>query len=96
MHVLETVESSDDGRPSVERVSVTVNFAPYEPSDRAADEALVDQANAAFKHSDGSARVVRRYRQAPDALVRDLVRRYRTGRLESVLAGDFDLCPPGR
>jgi ATP-dependent Clp protease ATP-binding subunit ClpC len=34
---------------------------------------------------------VRRYRRDPSPLVRDAVRGWRTGRLDSVLAGDFDL-----
>jgi ATP-dependent Clp protease ATP-binding subunit ClpC len=37
------------------------------------------------------AEVVRRYREKPAPLVRDAVRGYRTGRLDRVLAGDFDL-----
>jgi ATP-dependent Clp protease ATP-binding subunit ClpC len=35
--------------------------------------------------------IVRRYREQPSPLVRDNVRGYRTGRLELVLSGDFDL-----
>jgi ATP-dependent Clp protease ATP-binding subunit ClpC len=35
--------------------------------------------------------VVRRYRPEPAPLVRDAVRGYRTGRLDRVLDGDFDL-----
>jgi ATP-dependent Clp protease ATP-binding subunit ClpC len=37
------------------------------------------------------ATVVRRYRERPSPLVRDSVRGLRTGRLDRVLAGDFDL-----
>jgi ATP-dependent Clp protease ATP-binding subunit ClpC len=42
---------------------------------------------------DGAAgnRIVRRYRERPTPLVRDAVRNWRTGRLEAVLAGAFDL-----
>jgi ATP-dependent Clp protease ATP-binding subunit ClpC len=36
-------------------------------------------------------RVTRRYRFEPSPLVRDAVRDYRTGRLDRVLAGEFDL-----
>jgi ATP-dependent Clp protease ATP-binding subunit ClpC len=36
-------------------------------------------------------RIVRRYRESPSPLVRDAVRGWRTGRLDRVLAGDFDL-----
>jgi ATP-dependent Clp protease ATP-binding subunit ClpC len=35
--------------------------------------------------------VVRRYRPGRSPLVRDTARGYRTGRLDRVLAGDFDL-----
>jgi ATP-dependent Clp protease ATP-binding subunit ClpC len=37
------------------------------------------------------ARIVRRYRERPTPLVRDAVRNWRTGRLDTVLAGNFDL-----
>ena len=37
------------------------------------------------------ARIVRRYRERPTPLVRDSVRGWRTGRLDLVLAGGFDL-----
>jgi hypothetical protein len=42
-----------------------------------------------------AATIVRRYRGTPSPLVRDAVRGWRTGRLERVLAGDFDLVPTG-
>ncbi len=35
--------------------------------------------------------IVRRYRERPTPLVRDAVRDWRTGRLDTVLAGGFDL-----
>lgn len=34
---------------------------------------------------------LRRYREEPSPLVRDGVRQWRTGRLDLVLAGNFDL-----
>ena len=34
--------------------------------------------------------IVRRYREEPSPLVRDAVRRWRTGRIDRVFAGDFD------
>jgi ATP-dependent Clp protease ATP-binding subunit ClpC len=34
---------------------------------------------------------VRRYREDPSPMVRDAVRGWRTGRLDLVLGGDFDL-----
>lgn len=39
----------------------------------------------------GGAEPVRRYRLSPSPLVRDSVRNYRSGRLDRILAGDFDL-----
>jgi ATP-dependent Clp protease ATP-binding subunit ClpC len=39
----------------------------------------------------GSLVIVRRYRDKPSPLVRDSVRGWRTGRLNRVLDGDFDL-----
>ena len=36
-------------------------------------------------------KIVRRYRERPTPLVRDAVRNWRTGRLDTVLAGGFDL-----
>jgi len=41
--------------------------------------------------SGGRATIVRRYRERPTPLVRDAVRGWRTGRLDAVLAGGFDL-----
>jgi ATP-dependent Clp protease ATP-binding subunit ClpC len=38
-----------------------------------------------------STKIVRRYRERPTPLVRDSVRNWRTGRLDAVLAGAFDL-----
>jgi ATP-dependent Clp protease ATP-binding subunit ClpC len=38
--------------------------------------------------------LVRRYREKPSPLVRDSVRNWRTGRLDRVLGGDFDLFAP--
>jgi ATP-dependent Clp protease ATP-binding subunit ClpC len=35
--------------------------------------------------------IVRRYREQPSPLVRDGVRNWRTGRIDRVLGGDFDL-----
>lgn len=39
----------------------------------------------------GGAEAVRRYRLSPSPLVRDSARNYRSGRLDRILAGDFDL-----
>ena len=39
----------------------------------------------------GNATIVRRYREDPDMLVRDARKGWRSGKLDAVLAGDFDL-----
>jgi ATP-dependent Clp protease ATP-binding subunit ClpC len=41
--------------------------------------------------ADTEARLCRRYQEQPTPLVRDAVRGWRSGRLDRVLAGDFDL-----
>ena len=48
-------------------------------------------ADGAEEPTGGRATIVRRYRERPTPLVRDAVRGWRTGRLEAVLAGGFDL-----
>jgi ATP-dependent Clp protease ATP-binding subunit ClpC len=54
---------------------------------------LLKEAQSRFRELDGGAAqtVVRRYREEPSPLVRDGVRDWRTGRLDAVLDGDFDL-----
>jgi len=42
------------------------------------------------------AQIVRRYRDEPSALVRDTVRGWRSGRIDRVMAGDFDLLEGAR
>ena len=49
------------------------------------------QVREALAASNGHLRIVRRYREAPSPLVRDTSRGWRTGRLDLVLGGDFDL-----
>jgi ATP-dependent Clp protease ATP-binding subunit ClpC len=90
LHVAEHVEPGDDGA-TTDRVGVAVEVAgvpPGEPVDRATFLVRVLQALDA---APAAQRVTRRYRFEPDTLVRDAVRNYRTGRLDRVLAGEFDL-----
>ncbi len=72
------------------RVEVTVAAQPAEP---AGDEpgALLGQAERALVVREDATVIARRYREAPSPLVRDGARGWRTGRLERVLAGDFDV-----
>jgi ATP-dependent Clp protease ATP-binding subunit ClpC len=62
---------------SFRRIGVSVDVRPVPPSE--ADE------------PDTTRTVVRRYRRDPSPLVRDSVRGWRTGRLDRVLDGDFDV-----
>jgi ATP-dependent Clp protease ATP-binding subunit ClpC len=83
VHVLE----ADDRRP---RVSVMVEVAARAP-ETAEDPDVPGLARRTLARRPASATVVRRYREGPAPLVRDAVRGFRTGRLDRVLAGDFDL-----
>jgi hypothetical protein len=65
------------GHRSFDRVSVVVSVAPH--------------GNGASPPADGAEpAVVRRYRHSPSPLVRD-ASGTRTGRIDRVLGGDFDL-----
>jgi ATP-dependent Clp protease ATP-binding subunit ClpC len=81
LHVLE-LPGGPDGR--FERRRVRVSVAPDVPGGPAPADAVAVAAA-------GRARIVRRYRERPTPLVRDSVRGWRTGRLDLVLAGAFDL-----
>ena len=50
----------------------------------------LEQAKQAFAGAEAPRKIVRSYREAPSSLVRDNVRGWRTGRLDLVLAGNFD------
>ncbi len=64
-----------DGRGGYDRRRVRVTVSPLD----------ADPAPA------GRAAIVRRYRERPTPLVRDAVRGWRTGKLDTVLAGGFDV-----
>jgi ATP-dependent Clp protease ATP-binding subunit ClpC len=70
---------------------VTVALAPSAPPD--ADPA--DVARRALAETETATTVVRRYRTRPSPLVRDSVREWRTGRLDRVLDGEFDVIVDG-
>jgi ATP-dependent Clp protease ATP-binding subunit ClpC len=86
LHVLEQVDEHRDGGKVVDREQVRVLVVPR-PSAAAGSPVLVP---AATTEADLPT-IVRRYRPGRSSLVRDSVRGYRTGRLDRVLAGDFDL-----
>jgi ATP-dependent Clp protease ATP-binding subunit ClpC len=73
------------------RVVVRVAPQPETPPGGGATGAVA-QALAAFEGRGAvTAQIVRRYRQRPSPLVRDTIGGWRTGRIDRVLAGDFDL-----
>ena len=90
LHVLEEPAERDS---AMRRSRVRVRVVPQ--PDRPVDgdpAALRRQALEAFEPTGAATpAVVRRYRESPAPLVRDAVRGWRSGRLERVLAGDFDL-----
>ncbi|MBV8858920.1 MAG: AAA family ATPase [Acidobacteria bacterium] len=92
LHVLETPQ---DEKSSFRRVAASVRVVgqPEEPPGRGGREALREQAERALSTEAQAPQpqVVRRYREEPSPLVRDSARGWRTGRLERVLDGDFDL-----
>jgi ATP-dependent Clp protease ATP-binding subunit ClpC len=92
LHVLETPQ---DERSSFRRVAASVRVVgqPEEPPGRGGREALSEQAERALSAEAQAPQqqVVRRYREEPSPLVRDSARGWRTGRVERVLDGDFDL-----
>jgi ATP-dependent Clp protease ATP-binding subunit ClpC len=78
---------------SFDRVAVRVTVAPQPIAPAPADLAgSRRRALAALREVPASAAVARRYRREPSALVRDGCRGgWRTGRIDRVLGGDFDL-----
>jgi ATP-dependent Clp protease ATP-binding subunit ClpC len=91
LHVLEVVDDQRDGSPVVDRDQVQVVVARRPPGEARGDAAVVREARRVTQEAETTNVVVRRYRPGKSPLVRDSVRGYRTGRLERVLAGDFDL-----
>jgi len=90
LHVLEILGEAPNAQT---RLPVRVSVAPQpevplptDPGDalRLADETL-EKADAP------NPKIVRRYRETPSPLVRDVKRGWRTGRTEVVFGGDFDL-----
>jgi len=88
LHVLEV----PDTEGGFDRQSARVRVAPQPANPRAPQQSALAQALACLGAAGASTTtVVRRYRQQPSPLVRDAVAGWRTGRLDQVLGGDFDL-----
>ncbi len=90
LHVL---EMPDEGGNKNKRATVKVRVAPQPLDVPMSDaKALRRVAEAAFASGDAKNRkIVRRYREMPSPLVRDVVREWRTGRFDRVMGGDFDV-----
>jgi ATP-dependent Clp protease ATP-binding subunit ClpC len=88
LHVLE--EPEGEGK-HFHRHALRVQVAPQQdsPPERGHEKQAALKMMAAS--SEGTPEIVRRYREQPSPLVRDNVRGYRTGHLDQVLSGDFDL-----
>jgi ATP-dependent Clp protease ATP-binding subunit ClpC len=92
LHVLETPQ--DEKSFNRARVHVRIVAQPDEPAGHGRDDDARQQAARAFSSADTNGtqqQIVRRYREEPSPLVRDSVRGWRTGKLERVLEGGFDL-----
>jgi len=88
LHVLEVPDS--DGSFLRQSARVRVAAQPFNPKPSAQSEMDFARARLASAASSAS-NIVRRYREQPSPLVRDSVAGWRTGRLDQVLGGDFDL-----
>jgi ATP-dependent Clp protease ATP-binding subunit ClpC len=86
LHVLEV---PDDGK-AVERVTARVRIVPAPLGDLPPAKLRAALA-AAFSQAGASNALIRRYRNGPSPLVRDMTGGWRSGRLDAVLRGDFDL-----
>jgi len=90
LHILEIPQ---EGKKSFKRCQVRVRVAaqPDNPAHHGL-EGLRKQALAAFSDSeDDSLKIVRRYREEPSPLIRDSVKKWRTGNWQQVMGGNFDL-----
>ncbi len=90
LHVL---EFEDDGDVMRATARVRVAAAPLEDLPKHRLKQALDASLAAAGRESS---VVRRYRDGASPLVRDLTAGWRTGRLDAVLAGDFDLIAVSR
>jgi ATP-dependent Clp protease ATP-binding subunit ClpC len=88
LHVLEIPKKGT----AYDRMSIRVKVVgqPEEPTSGKQNQ-LRQAKNLLSAEEAARSIVVRRYRREPSPLVRDAVRNYRTGLIDRVLAGDFDL-----
>ena len=84
-------EGAADGARALDRATVRVRIAARIPGVQGEGIALDEVASEAIADAPAVNVVVRRYRTGTSPLVRDSVRGYRTGHLDRVLRGGFDL-----
>jgi ATP-dependent Clp protease ATP-binding subunit ClpC len=89
LHIFETPQ--DEKSFNRVRATVRVVAQPDEPAGRSAGALRAQAERALAAEATAPQQIVRRYREEPSPLVRDSARGWRTGRLERVLDGDFDL-----
>ena len=87
LHVLEVPDTAG----GFDRHTARVRLVVQPPQPRAASVGELEHALACLAGTPAPTAIVRRYRLAPSPLVRDAVAGWRTGRIDDVLAGDFDL-----
>ena len=89
--MLEHVDEERDGSPVVDRDQVQVVVVARPSARRVTLRRRRPRGSFGDRGCEAPSVIVRRYRPGKAPLVRDSVRGYRTGRLDRVLAGDFDL-----
>jgi ATP-dependent Clp protease ATP-binding subunit ClpC len=87
LHVLEVPDHSG----GFDRVVARVRVVPQPAAPRRPHQPPAEHAAACFAATPAETAIVRRYRAQPSPLVRDAQDGWRTGRLDLVLGGDFDL-----
>jgi ATP-dependent Clp protease ATP-binding subunit ClpC len=88
LHVLEVPTT----QKASQKYNIQVRICPQPEIPAQNKETLLEQADQEFlSQTDSGARIVRHYRIEPSPLIRDNIRKWRSGRLDRVLEGDFDL-----
>ena len=91
LHVFELLKAEK----TFERHNVSVSVVSQPEIPPLGSETLLTQAEERFRTEEGvTPRIVRYYRSEPSPLVRDTYRKWRTGRIDLVLDGNFDLFGP--
>lgn len=88
LHILEIPKT----QKAFNKFNVHVHICPQPENPAENRDVLLNQALHIFSESSGgAARIIRHYRFVPSPLIRDIIRKWRTGRVERVMEGDFDL-----